>query len=345
MQRRILYLHGDGLIREAVETLPEPAAHEITVEIKASLISPGTEMVPVRALRETPRPDAPPRTFGYAAAGIVRAVNGDGRGLVPGDRVAVMGPNARHADRVNVPVNLVAKLPEKVAFEEGAFACLGATALHALRRAEPQLGDYILILGAGIVGNLAAQLARIAGTHAMVWETMPGRRKLARRCGLAPVLDPSRADCAGRAAAFAGNWGFDAAIFAFGGRAEPAFRQVEPVMKLSADGHRMGKIVLVGGCKLELNGGAAGGNLDVRVAARTGPGYHDRNWEYGQDYPHAIVPYTTRRNLEEVLFLIAARRLRVRELITDRMPLGEADRAADLLLNTPDRAMGIVLQP
>ena len=59
--------------------------------------------------------------------------------------------------------------------------------------------------------------------------------------------------------------------------------------------------VLVGGATVEHSFGAALGNLDIRSAARTGPGYHDKEWEHGASYPKVFVPWTTKRNLEEAM--------------------------------------------
>ncbi|MFA6104179.1 MAG: hypothetical protein WCV67_14445 [Victivallaceae bacterium] len=46
-------------------------------------------------------------------------------------------------------------------------------------------------------------------------------------------------------------------------------------MKVSADTHAMGRIILVGGCKINLGSGAYSGNRDIRATSRTGAGYKD----------------------------------------------------------------------
>ena len=342
--RLMAILHGDGQIRMEQFPMPELLEHEVTIRVHSSLVSPGTEMVPVRACRRNPDSDFKPRAFGYACSGVVTAVRGEVKGLKPGDRVAAMGGGAKHANWINVPVNLVVPIPDEVSYAEATFACLGATSLHAVRQAEPQLSDYGLVLGGGIVGNLAAQLCTLSGARVMLWETLPGRRKIARRCGIENICNPGRANAPELSRNFAAPYGFDFSIFAFGGSATPALRQVQELMKLSADGHRMGKIILVGGCLVEIGGGAASGNLRIIAASRTGAGYHDAEWEYGKDYPNVFVQYTTQRNLREIIRLIAEKRLRVKPMITETLPLAAVNRAADLLLDTPDQAMGIVLE-
>ena len=74
----------------------------------------------------------------------------------------------------------------------------------------------------------------------------------------------------------------------FGGDATSAFhyQQIRAMLKTAPDTHKMGRIVIVGGASIT-HGFAAGlGNVDVISAARTGPGYHDEDYEHGADYVH-----------------------------------------------------------
>ena len=114
-------------------------------------------------------------------------------------------------------------------------------------------------------------------------------------------------------------------------------------MKVSADGHQMGRMVLVGGCEVTFSGGAYTGNIDVKSASRTGAGYHDHEYEYGKDYPNAFIQFTTQRNLREIIQLISEKRLLVKPMTTHTMSINKVNDAADLLLNSPEKAMGIVL--
>ena len=84
--------------------------------------------------------------------------------------------------------------------------------------------------------------------------------------------------------------------------------------------------------------------IDVRSAARTGPGYHDEQYERGQDYPSVFVEWNTKRNLEECLRLMALGRLNVKSIITDEFPLDEAPEACEKLIQTPNEALGVILR-
>ena len=92
-----------------------------------------------------------------------------------------------------------------------------------------------------------------------------------------------------------------------------------------------------------MDGGAASGNLDIRVSSRTGAGYHDPAWEYGKDYPPAFVQFTTQRNARELIRLMAEKRLKTDPLTTHRLPLEKIGEAGDLLIDHPDQSLGMIL--
>ncbi|MFA6104180.1 MAG: hypothetical protein WCV67_14440 [Victivallaceae bacterium] len=64
----------------------------------------------------------------------------------------------------------------------GGYACLGATSLQAIRRTVPELGEYGIVLGLGIVGNLAAQLAQLSDARVIGREGFASRIKIAKKC-------------------------------------------------------------------------------------------------------------------------------------------------------------------
>ena len=344
LMRRIAAITGKGEVVVLEEAVPELKPGEALVKIHASLISPGTEMGGVKRRRENPQPDAAPRAFGYSAAGEVVKVNGPSR-LEPGMRVAAMGGGyASHANYGCVPVNLLMPLPDAVSYEQACYACLAATSMQAIRRAVPQLGEFGAVLGLGIVGNCAAQLARESGARVIAWEGVPERIAMARACGIKDIINYRETDSVEATRAFADLYGLDFAVVAFGGDAQKAFDSLVTCMKVSADGHPMGRIVVVGAAKFMMNCTAAQGNIDVRRSSRTGPGYHDPVWEHGADYPDAFVQFTTQRNLREVVTLMAENRLVVTPMTTHRVPLERIGETADLLIEQPGQALGVILE-
>ena len=143
---------------------------------------------------------------------------------------------------------------------------------------------------------------------------------------------------------FADPYGLDFALFSFGGDGEKAFMDIKNCMKVSADGHAMGNVTLVGGCRVPVDGGASSGNLNILVSSRTGAGYHDPAWEYGKDYPPAFVQFTTKRNADELVKLMAENRLKTAPLTTHRMKLSEISQASEMLIEHPEETLGVILE-
>lgn len=345
MKRKFAVIKGNGQICLEESELPPLKNNEVLIKVHNSLVSPGTEIGLVKRLRENHDSKMKPVAFGYANSGEIIEIKGDVKDLKVGMRVAAMGAGfAVHSNYACVPVNLVAPIPDNVSFAQASYACLGATALNCVRRTVPQIGEYGLILGLGIVGNLTAQLCRLSGARVLAWETIPSRMSIAAKCGTEHIINPKEQDAVIILKTFSAPYGADFAVFAFGGDADGAFKSVVDCMKVSPDTHQMGRVVLVGASRISIEGGAALGNIDIRTASRTGPGYHDPAYEYGADYPNAFVEFTTQRNLREIITLISEGRLLVDPITTHTMPVEKAAEAADLLIEKPDKALGIVFE-
>mgnify|MGYP005836101663 CR=1 FL=1 len=346
-KRIVAAVMGNGRIGLVEQEVPPVAPGTVLVEVHASLVSPGTELGGWRALRaqqERPDPNARPRPFGYANAGVVARVGEGVTRFQVGDRVACMGGGyALHTDWAVVPHHLCVPLPDNVTYAQGSYGHLAATALHALRRGQPEFGEYMCVVGLGLVGQLAAQLHRLAGGYVIGWDTIPFRTETALACGIHAVALVGEEDEVAKTQEFTRGAGLDGALFAFGGDGTKALQSVRQCLKRTADGHPMGRIVIVGGVKLGYTFGLT--NADIREASRTGPGYHDEVWEVGADYPPAVMRWTTRTNLELCLRLIAEGRLNVDRLTTHTIPLQEVEAGVSAITHDPDRILGVVFEP
>jgi NADPH:quinone reductase len=138
---------------------PQPAPNEVLVGVDAFSINRG-ELALFAGRPEGWRP-------GQDIAGrVVARANGDG-GPPIGTRVVAMVELGGWAQRVAVPVDRLAPLPDAVDAERAAgFGIAGLTALRALRRGDGLLGARVLITGAsGGVGTFAVQLAAAGGAE------------------------------------------------------------------------------------------------------------------------------------------------------------------------------------
>jgi threonine dehydrogenase-like Zn-dependent dehydrogenase len=102
---------------------------------------------------------------------------------------------AGFADYQLVPGSVVFKLPLGLEPELGALAEPLSCAMHAVDRAGIRPADSVAIVGAGALGLLVLQVARLSGaTKIIVSEPDPGRRALAESLGATRTVDPTSTD-------------------------------------------------------------------------------------------------------------------------------------------------------
>ncbi|HET9624043.1 MAG TPA: zinc-binding alcohol dehydrogenase, partial [Kofleriaceae bacterium] len=122
--------------------------------------------------------------LGYSTSGRVVAVGAGCEQLAVGDRVACAGAGyANHAELVWVPGNLCAAVPAEVDSADAAFATIGAIALHGVRQAEAKLGETVVVIGLGLLGQLAVQLLVASGCRVIGVDVDPWKLEVARAAG------------------------------------------------------------------------------------------------------------------------------------------------------------------
>jgi predicted dehydrogenase len=274
-----------------------------------------------------------PMPLGYSSAGVVLECGAGVQDFKPGDRIATAGP---HAGIVAVGSRLCAQVPAGVSLEDAAYGAVGAIALQGVRLARVGLGDRVLVIGLGLVGQLAACLARAQG--AKVYGIDPNEE----RCRLAEALGVERARThAARddIAEFCCGVGVDAVLLT------AATASNEPV-ELAADVCRpKGRIVVVGVVGLTLpRAPFFQKELEFTVSSSLGPGRGDPLYEErGQDYPVGYARWTAQRNMSAVLESIATGALPVRKLTTHRYAIDEAAQAYALIASGRAPFLGIIL--
>ncbi|HKC10515.1 MAG TPA: bi-domain-containing oxidoreductase [Vicinamibacteria bacterium] len=325
---------GSGGRREslALKALRNPAlVRKIVDRVSSHGLRETVDLVRARVSTEMPT--------GYSCAGVVAEVGEGVEGLRAGDRVACAGAgHANHAALNVVPRNLVAKLPPAVSFEEGAFATLGAIALQGVRRAAPALGEQVVVLGLGLLGQITAQLLRASGAVAIGVDLRADRVTRAQALGLAHGFTIADRDFVAGVLERTAGRGADAVIVtAAGGDVGLLNRAFEACRK-------KGRVVLVGDVPIRIQRDRIyKKEIDFLISTSYGPGRYDPQYEEkGQDYPLAYVRWTEGRNLEEVLRLVAQGSLQVRPLIDTTFGVEDAS-AAYASLASEHPPIGVLL--
>ncbi len=283
------------------------------------------------------------KELGYSSAGTVLAsLDTEGR-FKPGDRVACGGGGyASHAGIVTVPQNLVVKVPETVGLDAAAFTTLGAIAMQGVRQADPKLGDFVCVIGLGLLGQITGQILRANGCQVFGIDTSESVVSLAAgsSCHAARVrTDPGLESAF---TAFTGGRGFDSVIIT------AAAQSADPVELATAVLRKKGVIVIVGAVPMNVprEPHFYKKELELKISCSYGPGRYDSSYEEGgQDYPYGYVRWTENRNMAAFVKLLEDRAMNVTPLVTHVFDVEEAGKAYDIVTGkVKERHLGILLK-
>jgi len=191
-----------------------------------------------------------------------------------------------------------------VSDEQAAFTPLAAVALQGLRLIDARPGDTVVVMGLGLIGQLAVRLLRARGVTVVGADPDAGKRADAKRAGASVADDPS---------ALPGLVSGGAA----GVLITASTPSSEPVNQAARLCRRRGRVVLVGVTGLTLN------RADFYA--------NEVSFQVSRSYGSADSsdPSSARANFDEVLALIASGALKVSDLLTARHPFAEAPRLYD----------------
>ncbi|MDI9498133.1 MAG: zinc-dependent alcohol dehydrogenase family protein [Bacillota bacterium] len=258
LMQAVVY-EGPGRLRLRLVPRPKPGPGELLVGIEACGIC-GTDLH-IYGGAPGAAPVVAPRILGHEFAGRVQLTGPGVTDFRPGDLVTV-DPNdncgacppcraglphfctamrgigttvdGAFARYTVVPAKQALQVPDTLDAAAAAMTEPLACCLHGIDRATIRPGDDVLIIGAGMIGLLMLQLARLSGAaRTAVLEPQAARRRQAEALGATVVLDPRRPDGSprsdaelGAAFAVAGIRRFAASIECAGQTAtmEQAFR-------------------------------------------------------------------------------------------------------------------------
>ncbi|NPA85398.1 MAG: zinc-binding dehydrogenase [Crenarchaeota archaeon] len=268
------------------------------------------------------------RFSGYSISGYVI---GKGEGVIDlsaGDAVAAAGAGfANHAELNAVPRRLVVPVPRGLDMKEASTVALGSIALQGIRRASLQQGDSVVVIGLGLIGNLAAQIAKAYNLRVLGFDIDDKRVELARSKGII-AYNSTQVDPHQKVLELTEGFGADAVIIA-------ASSDKPGLMDLALDmiRHR-GRVVILGAFPTQFDRTRMYlKDAEILISVSYGPGRYDPVYELGGiDYPIGFVKWTEERNMKEYLRLLASGSVDLRGVVGPAYPIDEAPKAYQDLL-------------
>lgn len=357
-----------------VEQIPPPVIERdsVLVEVNYSLISTGTELAGItssgkplwqRALSEpenvrkvlnTARTEGLSKAVakakgrldlgyaaGYSCSGVVIAVGDEIDDVKGGDRVACVGGGvANHAEIACVPHNLVARVPDNLDLKEAASVALGSIAMQGIRRAAPTLGETVAVIGLGLVGQLTAQMLKVAGCSVIGVDLVESRVTLAQSLGVDYAILGTEANLVSEILHYTSGLGADATIITAATKSNLPLQQSMEITR------KKGRVVVVGDVGLHLNRSPFyEKEIDLLISCSYGPGRYDETYERkGIDYPYAYVRWTENRNMQEYLHLLSEGKVNFKALISKEYSVDDAPLAYRELREDEQRPIAMLLR-
>ena len=281
------------------------------------------------------------KALGYSSAGTVIEVGEGVSGFRIGDQVACSGVGyASHAEINFVPTNLCTLLPEGISLASAAYTTLGAIAMQGIRQAKVQLGETVVVIGLGLIGQLTVQMLKAAGCRILGIDLDQSVVDLAIKSGAHQAINRSE-DVHKIVDAFTQGRGADTVILT------ASTNSNDPIKLAGEIARDRARVVVVGAVKMDIpREHYYMKELELCLSRSYGPGRYDPDYEeYGQDYPIGFVRWTEKRNMEEFLRLVAEKHINLDLLTTHRFAVEKASDAYDLILGkTGERCCGVLLE-
>jgi 2-desacetyl-2-hydroxyethyl bacteriochlorophyllide A dehydrogenase len=322
---------------------PRPAPGEVLLQTLYSGISAGTELTVYRGSNPYLNNVWDPQRRLFTPGGATQVYPWDGMGYEEVGRVIEVGsPDDGdlvgrvawgawgHRSSAVRPVDYVRPrlLPPEAPARPGVFAKIGAIALNAVLDADIHVGEEVVVFGAGVPGQITAQLARRNGGRVTVVDLVATRRALAVRLGAAAALDPAVDDVAAVVRAATANRGADVVIEMSG-----SYAALQEAVRTAAYSSRV-----------VASGFFQGPGQPLRLGEEF---HHNRISIVGSQIsgvaPHLQHRWDELRMSNTVLELERAGQVQLEELVTHVVDAEKAPEAFELLHTSGESALQVVL--
>ena len=319
--------------RQIDDDIGQLRPRDVLVKTRYSVISAATELACLSGSQAWfPFPATP----GYAAVGEVLEVGDAIDAVSPGDIVHFWGGHKQYfVIDTSRPQSICLKLPADLPLELAPFTRMAIIAMTSLRVSNIELGDWVGVLGLGVVGNFAAQLARLQGGRVIGLDLSEGRVERARKCGISHPIKVEPATMVESVREITGGEGVSTLIEATG---LPS--ALPPALPLVG---RYGEVILLGTPRGVYETDLTSSLLDyIHLHGHgniTFKGAHEWRYPVARD---AYVKHSMQRNSEIAMDLIASGALKLGPLHTHTLSPQEAPRAYEGLKSAKDEYVGVV---
>ncbi|WP_299127633.1 bi-domain-containing oxidoreductase [uncultured Winogradskyella sp.] len=363
---------GDMIIQEV--PYPQLGKGMVIVKNHYSIISAGTEGSTVVAARksligkakerpqqvkqviDTLKKQGPVQTYravmkkldaysplGYSCAGEVIEVGEGVTEFEVGNKVACAGVGyANHAEVVSVPTNLCVKIDDNANLKDAAYNTLGAISMQGVRQADLRLGESCVVIGLGLLGQLAALILKASGVTVIGIDVAEAAVKQAVDNNVVDLgFTRNTAGVEEQIQNITKGHGADAVIIA------AATTSLDPINFAGAIARKKGKVVVLGAVPTGFDRDPFWyrKELELKMACSYGPGRYDLNYEEkGIDYPLPYVRWTEKRNMEAFQNLITTNKIDIGYLTTHEFQFDNAKAAFDLVVSKEEPFTGIALK-
>jgi len=349
---QVVQNYKSGQLR--LEEVPVPAVKKdgVLIQTQYSLVSSGTESTAVKQAamnivsKAKARPDDVRKVvqnirkqglmatykavmnrldsltpLGYSASGTIVCVGENAVEFQEGQRVACGGAGyANHAEYNFVPKNLVVPVPDGVSMAEAACTTVGAVAMQGFRQSNLSLGDTVVVIGLGLIGQIYLQIAKAAGSRTAGIDIKQERLQLALKLGADATCCFDLQTASSMVENISQGIGADVVVLAVG---TDSNEPLELAVQLVRD---RGKLVNIGKAKIDIPYEPFfKKDLSLVYSRSYGPGRYDPTYEEkGIDYPSGWVKWTERRNMAAFLDIVDKKKINLKEIIEKPVPFCEA---------------------